>query len=276
VDDRARGPRDQATPSEPDHPTDLLALYALDVLDDAEQRPLESHLRHCAACRSELADLRATLDALPLAAAPAAPPARARTRLLERVAAARHQRQETVSERHERRLWIGWPVWTPAAGLAAGATGLAAAAFSWSHQASLGMEVAALHRAAATAQAQVSEQAGVLIGSDPSSTRLAAIQGSGQAAPRGRLVYQPGAQTALAVLEGLPPLEPGQVYQLWLLQGNIATSAGTFMADARGAGSHVIRAPSQLGSYTAVGLTAEPAPGLPSPSGLILASGVLG
>lgn len=43
------------TPDTGDHPRDGLAAYALDAVDDAERRAIESHLALCHSCRRELA-----------------------------------------------------------------------------------------------------------------------------------------------------------------------------------------------------------------------------
>ena len=86
---------------------------------------------------------------------------------------------------------------------------------------------------------------------------------------------QPNRTTALALWEHLPPLPADKVYQFWLIQGATPVSAGTFRADADGTGTLVIQAPSDMGSYSGLGLTAEPAPGVAAPTGPILASGPL-
>ena len=88
-------------------------------------------------------------------------------------------------------------------------------------------------------------------------------------------VYYGTPNIALALWEHLPPLPADKVYQFWLIQGATPVSAGTFRADADGTGTLVIQAPSDLGSYSGLGLTAEPAPGVAAPTGPILASGPL-
>lgn len=64
------------------------ALYALGALEGEEARAFESHLEEgCDACRSELREFDSVVGSLGLAAPEAEPPADARARLLERVAA---------------------------------------------------------------------------------------------------------------------------------------------------------------------------------------------
>ncbi len=129
----------------------------------------------------------------------------------------------------------------------------------------------------AALQETVQEQAAALVQIDPAGARLVAMQ---SAAPSpggtgGRIVFQPDGQTAVVVLEHLPPLPAGRVYQLWLLQGTSPVSAGTFVPGDSGAASVVVRAPGRLSGFSGFGLTAEPAPGSPAPTGQILARAAL-
>ena len=63
------------------------ALYALGALEGEEARAFEAHVSAgCDACASELRDFKSVVTDLGLAAPEAEPPARARERLLERVA----------------------------------------------------------------------------------------------------------------------------------------------------------------------------------------------
>lgn len=76
-----------ADPREPDtDPHDLAAAYALDALDPDERRAFETHLQDCAACRTEVAELREAAAGLS-EGLESAPPAALRTRVLAQVAA---------------------------------------------------------------------------------------------------------------------------------------------------------------------------------------------
>ena len=78
-------------PREPASPHDLLAAYALDAVDEHEQRLFEEHLLGCPACERELAELAPTVEALG-AGVPAAPPATVRETVLRHVAEERLDR----------------------------------------------------------------------------------------------------------------------------------------------------------------------------------------
>jgi hypothetical protein len=137
-------------------------------------------------------------------------------------------------------------------------------------------QLSTLRQAQAASELALRRQHEVLAQMDPQTTRLVSLRGSvGAAAISGRLLYEASGTSGLAVLEHLPPLPPGKVYQLWLLQGTTPVSAGTFQPDQDGTGTLVVRAPGAIAAYMGLGLTAEPEPGLPSPSGAILASGAL-
>ena len=65
---------------------DVLPLYALGLLEDAEAELVEAHLPTCAACRRELAALEATIELLAFAAPPARPDPAVKRALLARLA----------------------------------------------------------------------------------------------------------------------------------------------------------------------------------------------
>ncbi len=267
------------------HPTDLLAAYALDALEDAERADLETHLAGCAECRVEVARLTAAVDALAETVAPVTPPAEVRRRLMARVAADRARVAPTVAVTDpstgapRARSGRAAGPWLAGA-VSAGAIALAVVGL-W-QAVSARRELVSVQAEVARLRAQLDDQSNALAEINPepqpgvAAPRVEALQGSGQApAVTGRLVYQPTGRAAIALLERLPALQPGRVYQLWLLRGNTPTSAGTFTVDATGRATVVLRAPERLGTYTGIGLTAEPAPGRPTPTGPILAAGSL-
>ena len=275
------------------HPTELLPSYALDALEDAERAGVETHLAGCAACRAEVARLTAAADALAESVAPVTPPPDARRRLMARIAADRAATEAVTRGVTAVTDPITGAPRAPGASLhggragtwiaaAASAGAIALAAFSSWQAAGAQRELAVAQAAVARLSAQLDEQTSALAeisaAGQPGAAapRVSALQGSGSASTAaGRLVYQPAGRSGIALLERLPALEPGRIYQLWLLRGTTPTPAGTFVVDGAGRASAVLRAPERLDSYTGIGLTAEPAPGSPAPTGPILASGSL-
>ncbi len=74
---------------DPTHPVDLLAVYALDSLDEEERNEVRVHLKGCSQCRAALVELREAVDALPFATHAVPPPPSSRAKLLARIAADR-------------------------------------------------------------------------------------------------------------------------------------------------------------------------------------------
>jgi anti-sigma-K factor RskA len=89
-------------------------------------------------------------------------------------------------------------------------------------------------------------------------------------------MYDPGQRQAVVVLERLPPLEAGKIYQLWWLRGAQAAplSAGTVNTEDEGVGSVVVEAPTPIDAFAGLGITLEPRPGGVAPTGPLVAAGL--
>jgi anti-sigma factor RsiW len=111
---------------------DLVAVYALDALDDDERAAFEQHLADCATCRAELAELRVVTEELAVELSEA-PPARLRADVLAQVArtpqesdagsASEPERDRVVVNLADRRrrpaLWVAVAVGVAAAAIIA-------------------------------------------------------------------------------------------------------------------------------------------------------------
>jgi hypothetical protein len=91
----------------------------------------------------------------------------------------------------------------------------------------------------------------------------------------GAVVCNPEEPQGFLVAENLPPLQPGQIYQVWLVQGDTLVNAGQFQPDSDGHGRVVFSAPLPMGQYSAMQITAEPAEGSSQPTGDPVISGAL-
>jgi hypothetical protein len=80
------------------------------------------------------------------------------------------------------------------------------------------------------------------------------------------LAWTTGGRWALLSATGLPAPLPGHVYELWWVEGRRHIRAG-ILRPADGRLSLWLRAPLPLGRFDAVGVTLEPAPGRPRPTG---------
>src|SRR5918911_5142751 len=97
---------------------ELTPAYALDALDEQDEREYEEHLARCPHCRAELASLTEAATSLAYGVESPPPPAGLRDRILEQ---ARAERPNVVPLR--RPAWRSWPA-AVAAVAAAAAIGL--------------------------------------------------------------------------------------------------------------------------------------------------------
>ncbi|HSJ28785.1 MAG TPA: anti-sigma factor [Acidimicrobiia bacterium] len=86
---------------------------------------------------------------------------------------------------------------------------------------------------------------------------------------RATVVYSREVGRALLVVEGLPAPEPGEVYQLWVVDDGRSRRAGTFVPEADGA-TVIVEGTVEVGDE--IGVTLEPGDGSDRPSGEFLVS----
>lgn len=234
-----------------EHVLDSLPAFAIGSLDAEESRRVEEHLASCWICRDESNAFQTVADQLSLAAPLAAPSPELKERLMQRVQAA-HAR-ERVQVQTSKRPWLErlLPVW----GLASLCLliGLAGSnLFLWQQLNQLQVGTTALGMRAV-----------------PLSAPLADSRATGFV-----LMSADGEDGAL-VVDGLPPLEAGKEYQLWLIRDGQRTSGAVFSTDENSYGGTRIRAPRSLLEYSAVGITIEPEGGSPQPTGTQVLGGPL-
>ena len=205
----------------------LVGPYALDALDDGEEKDFEQHLAMCERCRQELAGLREAVASLAYGAPPAAPPAELKERILTQ---ARAERPNVVPLRRRR----NWTV-----PLAASAALAACAAVV------LGIWAASL---------QNSKDPFENVLAKPGS-RLVAMghNGAVAVAPDGSAVL------ALAV----PAAPTDKTYEAWVIQAGSAKPAGLFPG---GAGTSIVSIPRRVPSGSIVAVTLEPKAGSRQPT----------
>jgi anti-sigma-K factor RskA len=210
----------------------LVGPYALDALDDGDERSFEEHLALCERCREELAGLREAAASLAYGAPPAAPPPELKQRIL---AQARAERPNVVPLQR-RRSWT--------APLAAAAAVAACAAVV------LGIWATSL---------QNSQDPLENVLSKPGSKFVSMGQAGGVAvAPDGTAVL------AVAV----PPAPTDKTYEAWVIQGGSAKPAGLFRGRA---GTSIVEVPRSVPSGSIVALTLERKGGAKQPTSKPLA-----
>ncbi|GAA1803412.1 anti-sigma factor [Actinomadura chokoriensis] len=200
-----------------DDPHALAGAYALDAIDDAEERRLfEAHLAGCETCATELGEFRATTARLGMAVAEAPPP-RVRDRVLAGIRDVRQLPPELS------RRAVARPV-RPRRWRRAVAAGLAAAACLVT-AASAGVAIRERQRVERT-EAAYREVASVLSAPDARSA-------TGRAAGGGTVTVVASASRGRVVVasSGLRTLPSSKAYQLWLIGAGGPRSAGLLPGD---------------------------------------------
>jgi anti-sigma-K factor RskA len=83
----------------------------------------------------------------------------------------------------------------------------------------------------------------------------------------GFVLISPDGDAGALVVDGLPPLDEGRQYQLWLIRDGQKISGAVFSTDEKSYGGTRIRVPGSLLEYSAVDITIEPEGGSPQPTG---------
>lgn len=229
-------------------PHTLAGAYALDAIDDAEERRLfEAHLAGCETCAAELREFRATAARLGMAAAEPPPP-RLRGRVLADIRNVRQLPPRTARD------GAGVRPIRPRRWRRAVAAGLVAAACLVT-AASVGVAVRERQRVERT-EAAYRDVASVLSAPD-------ARAATGRAAGGGTVTVVASASLGRVVVasSGLRALPPSQAYQLWLIDAGGPRSAGLLPEDRT--------RPVVAGTWRPsdkVGVTVEPAGGSARPT----------
>ena len=251
----------------------LTGACALDAVSDVDRAEFERHLGECAACRQEVAELRATGAWLGAAAAVEPPPG-LKLVVLADVARTRQLPPRVPGSAGLAGRWpgdgengreAGRPVagrereeWPPGGR----EFGRAAAPGEPSRAKALHLRAALLGAAAAAVVAVVF---GIVTAPAPVDSVLAApdasaIQGVGQG--HATLVVSRSRHQAVLLASDLPALDAGHVYQVWLIGSGGARSAGLMVP---GASQRMLVADLPP-DVDRIGITVEPSGGSPGPT----------
>jgi Anti-sigma-K factor rskA/Putative zinc-finger len=252
---------------------EMLALYALDILDAPERAELEAHLRSCERCRAELEALRGDAALLALSAVGPAPPQSARQRFL---AALANEPQKRPSYREGVVLGVLRRRWLTFAPIAATLLLVIFSLLLWRAnlrlqsrvertQAELDLKKQELH----------DEQQLVQLFNSPDTVRVTLVAAKAPRQPQAKTLYGPKMGHLVMMANNMEPLPPDKVYELWLLPMNGAAPmpAGTFKPNSKG---HVMMDHwMESNGIEAKGfaITVEPEGGSQSPTAPIMMSG---
>jgi len=247
--------------NEHDELFESVALLALGVLPEAEATAVAAHVRDCAQCRAEYAELRSAADALGYAAEAdaaligGADCKRLKARVMDAAATATPARRSSDTIVPLRRA--------PAAFASPGRTAWLAYAAA---AAALIVAIVSSANYGVLKKQYLAEQNDVARASDLQA-RVAAMLVPGSryyAIPQGEVVENDG--RIIFALRGLPDAGPGKVYQAWTLAAGAKTMAPsvTFVPD-RG-GITLIELPRSAAPLAAVAVSVEPAGGSKAPT----------
>jgi anti-sigma-K factor RskA len=232
-----------------------IGAYLLGALSEVEERRVEQHLEECHICRDEVERLRVAAEALPRSVTPVQPPESLRRSLMEVVRADVEQRAAHDGARRpdparramrRARAWIsGSAEWR----------GAGRPALAWV-SASFVLLVGLVAGYAGTQ---------VLSGEDDPRTLSAAVDRDRIPAASGSLlVREDRGDGAILRVHGMPTLDEGRVYQVWVQRDGEAIPQSLFSVGANGAGAAAVEG--DLDDADAVLVTREPAGGARAPS----------
>jgi anti-sigma-K factor RskA len=244
---------------------DLLGAFALGAVDAEEAATVRAHLATCAECQAEIAELWLAVDSLPDMIEPMEPPPALRDRIATAIAAeaASPLPAPSASPAPEpmpaiapappatepiRKPASFWSRATPWAAAAAILLLLSAGLIVWNLRLREQIATAPVAETIALAPTDVAPDA------------------------RGEVTYLPQDDLFMLEVRDLPPLEPDQVYEVWLIgEDGVPAPAGVFDQPTD---QHAIVA--DRDRYETLAITAEPGPlGTEAPTGEIVATASL-
>jgi anti-sigma-K factor RskA len=257
---------------------ELLPFYVLDALTDEEKKQVESYLAEHPEARAQVQELQSGASALPYAVSPVEPPRHVKEALMARVTADARASESTPARAPSSLRASPQPVRRGVRFedifrvLSLGAAAIAILwAFALNAQvARLRNEVSALQERVAAQSQSLDDLIRNLPQTDQSDVITVSLK-STEEQPRaiGQLIANPQEQSAVLVISGLPPLEAGKTYQVWLI-GNAPVSAGLLTVDENGQSVLIVTSTEAIGSFKSVGISIEPEGGSEQPTGEIV------
>src|SRR5262245_16735565 len=231
-----------------EHPTEVLAAYALGSLEAAERAGVEAHVAVCAACASRARAYQGVAAALPMSLAPVPPPPEA----WETISATVRERR---SHGRVRTKPTSMAAWLRLARWPAVAAALAALLI-WN----VSLERELTRRAPGPAPGPEVEALSRRPG------RVVILAGTGNPEASARLFVAVDGGGHLAV-SGLAPLRRERTYQLWFVRtGSSAVTGATFSVDASGRAWVKVAVPESLDDVQTIVITEEASPQSSAPS----------
>jgi len=253
------------------HIEELLPFYALDVLTDEEQKLVEEYLAEHPEARQQVEEMSRSVSALPASVSPVEPPRRVKAELMARVASDAEGRARASSQSQPSRRVTRFENFFRTFGFTA-----AAIAAIWiivlSIQVSrLQSEISNLNSRLAAQSESLDQIIANLPQTNQANVITVSLKGTEvQPQVQGQLIVDPDSQSAVLVISGLPQLEAGRTYQVWLINGGAPISAGLLKVDENGQGVFIVNSEESIGSFDNLGISVEPEGGSEQPTGDIV------
>ena len=263
----------------------LLPAYSIGAADPDEVRLVETLLERCPEGAAELAEYEALAESLLHGAPPVEPPAALRASLLAALDA-----QATLAPA------VAAPAAMPPAPAArlslfptaatrwmAAVAAVAVLVLIGSNLFWLDRDAAARARAAElmareqAVLAMLEQQTEVLasLGDVTTERYELASTDAGPASAQAVAFWKPGNAFGLLSVAGLPELESGRTYQMWLIRGDETVPAGLLDVNEDGRGTLIFEASEPVTDFEALGLTDEPEGGSQAPTTTPILVGVV-
>jgi anti-sigma-K factor RskA len=228
--------------TEQEHPLEYLPELALGVLAEDEAPGIRAHLESCESCRAEYEIMAEAARLLPYAVEEVEPAPSVKAGLMERIAS----EPRPLGARIVRPAWQRFTAIAAAAAVLVAVGGLAGAMLFGVSDGDLEDEngrQGALVRAVAEGNAR----------------RDTFEDG----AMRANVVYAPGADSAFALLAGMPELPSGKAYQAWFIADGAPRPSNVFSSVEDGVW---LESPGSVTGFAAMALTIEDEEGADAPS----------
>jgi anti-sigma-K factor RskA len=278
----------------------MIAVQALDALEAAEARELESHLATCAECRAELDAWQDVSASLVYAAPLAEPSAELRSRILQSVREEGAQPSSRMAPKDNGKVKAGaaessatksnvvpfekpmprtWSVASRAGALAASLALVALVAslvLLWNRNSRMEREMARVTNQLEQAQGELRRERELLarereareLISAPEA-RIMTLAGTEMATrARAKFVYDRTTGRAMLMADDLPPAPAGKAYQLWFIaEGKPPMPGHVFNTNSAGHAEMRDQLPEEARGATVFAVTLESSNGVPAPTG---------
>jgi anti-sigma-K factor RskA len=252
------------------HIEELLPFYALDALTDKERSLVEAYLAEHPEARAQVEEMNRAASALPQSIVPVQPSRQTKDALLSRVAVDAKARVRSSEQNQPSRRVNRMESFFRTFSLAAAAIAIIWILVLNRQVVQLRNEVASLNESLAAQSESLNQFIENFPQTNPSRTITVSLKGTNaQPQAQGQLIADPASQSAVLVVTGLPPLEPGKTYQVWLIAG-APVSAGLLTVDSEGQGVLIVTTTESIGSFQSLGISVEPEGGSPQPTGDIV------